>query len=132
MEQASLAGDLKSVADSEDGAATVSERLHLAHDGREARHRARAQVIAVGEASREDHDVGIFAFANRTYAGPAGMVWDIAMELQKEGWLTSRAIPVSAALAQLFRTAQSMFTAGRIDPGRGSLAPNFLTWIIHE
>jgi hypothetical protein len=73
-----------------------------------------------------DHDVGIFAFANRTYAGPNGMVWDIALELQKEGWLTGRAIPVSVALAQLYGTTQSMFTAGRIDPGRGSLAPNFL------
>jgi hypothetical protein len=54
------------------------------------------------------------------------MVWDIAMELQKSGWLTGRTIPVSAALGQLYRTAQSMFTAGRIDPGRGSLASNFL------
>lgn len=73
-----------------------------------------------------DHDVGIFAFANRTYAGPAGMVWDVAMELQKAGWLTGRAIPVSAALAQSYRAAQAMFTAGRIDPGRGTLSPNFL------
>jgi len=73
-----------------------------------------------------DHDVGIFAFANRTYAGPSGVVWDIAMELQKAGWLTGRAIPVSTALAQSYRTAQSMITAGRIDPGRASLAPNFL------
>lgn len=73
-----------------------------------------------------DHDVGIFAFANRTYAGPAGMVWDIAMELERGAWLTGRAIPVSAALAQLYGTAQAMFMAGRIDPGRGSLASNFL------
>jgi CubicO group peptidase (beta-lactamase class C family) len=73
-----------------------------------------------------DHGVGLFAFANRTYAGPSGLVWDIAMELQKGAWLTSRAIPVSAALAQMYRTAQSMFMAGTIDPGRGSLASNFL------
>jgi serine-type D-Ala-D-Ala carboxypeptidase/endopeptidase len=33
---------------------------------------------------------------------------------------------VSPALAQLYRTVQSMFLAGRIDPGRGSLASNFL------
>jgi hypothetical protein len=26
----------------------------------------------------------------------------------------------------MYRTAESMFTAGRIDPGRASLAPNFL------
>jgi serine-type D-Ala-D-Ala carboxypeptidase/endopeptidase len=73
-----------------------------------------------------DHDVGIFAFANRTYAGPAGVVWDIAMELRKAGWLTGRAIRVSAELTQAIRTAQSMFAAGRIDPGRAALASNFL------
>ena len=73
-----------------------------------------------------DHDVGIFAFANRTYAGPTRAVWDIAMELKKAGWLTGRTTPVGATLAQLYRTAQSMFTAGRIDPGRSRLAPNFL------
>jgi CubicO group peptidase (beta-lactamase class C family) len=74
-----------------------------------------------------DHDIGIFAFANRTYAGPSGTVWNMAMELQKAGWLTGRATPASPALAGMYRTAESMFTAGRIDPGRASLAPNFLT-----
>jgi CubicO group peptidase (beta-lactamase class C family) len=73
-----------------------------------------------------DHDIGIFAFANRTYAGPSGVVWDIAMELQTAGWLTGRAIPVSAALARMYQTTQAMFTAGRLDPGRTSLAMNFL------
>jgi len=73
-----------------------------------------------------EHDIGIFLFANRTYAGPAGTVWDIAMELRKAGWLTGRTIPVDATLAQMYRTAQSMFTSGRIDPGRAWLAPNFL------
>jgi CubicO group peptidase (beta-lactamase class C family) len=73
-----------------------------------------------------DHDVGIFVFANRTYAGPAGLAWDIAMELQQGSWLTARSIPVSAALAQMYRTTQSMFMAGTIDPGRRSLASNFL------
>jgi CubicO group peptidase (beta-lactamase class C family) len=73
-----------------------------------------------------EHDIGIFAFANRTYAGPSVMVWDIAMELRKSGWMTGRAIPVSAALAQQYRTAQSMFLAGNIEPGRAALASNFL------
>jgi serine-type D-Ala-D-Ala carboxypeptidase/endopeptidase len=73
-----------------------------------------------------EHDVGLFAFANRTYAGPSRVLWDIAMELRKAGWLTGRAIPVSSALAQTYKTAQSMFTAGRIDVGRSSLASNFL------
>jgi CubicO group peptidase (beta-lactamase class C family) len=73
-----------------------------------------------------DHDVGIYAFANRTYAGPSRAVWDIAMELEKAGWLTGRPTPTSATLAQTYRTAQSMFAAGRIDPARSRLAPNFL------
>jgi hypothetical protein len=73
-----------------------------------------------------EHDIGIFAFANRTYAGPSVMVWDIAMELQKSGWMTGRAMSVSAALAQQYRTAQSMFMAGSIEPGRAALASNFL------
>lgn len=73
-----------------------------------------------------DHDVGIFAFANRTYAGPSRIVWDVVMELKRAGWLTGRPIPVSATLAQAYRTAQSMFAAGRIASGRSSLAPNFL------
>jgi len=73
-----------------------------------------------------DHDVGIYAFANRTYAGPSRAVWDIAMALNKAGWFTGRAIPVSATLAQAYASAQSMFAAGRIEPGRSQLAPNFL------
>jgi CubicO group peptidase (beta-lactamase class C family) len=73
-----------------------------------------------------DDDVGIFAFANRTYAAAVGTVWDIAMELQKAGWLTGRAIRVSEELAQAYRVAQAMFTAGRVDPGRAALASNFL------
>ena len=73
-----------------------------------------------------EYDIGLFAFANRTYAGPSGMVWDIAMELQKAGWLTSRAMPLSATLAQRYRTAVAMYTAGQVAPGRAALAPNFL------
>lgn len=73
-----------------------------------------------------EHGIGIFAFANRTYAGPSGIVWDIAMDLQKAGWLTGRALPVSSALAQAHRAAQAMFTARSVDPGRGQLASNLL------
>ena len=73
-----------------------------------------------------DHDIGIFVFANRTYAGASRVAWDIAMELEKAGWLTGRTIPVDVTLAQTYRTAQSMFAAGRIEPGRSRLAPNFL------
>ncbi len=73
-----------------------------------------------------DHDVGIFALTNRTYAGPSGAVWDVALELHKAGWLKGRAIPVSAALADAYRAAAAMYAAGRIEPGRSRLAQNFL------
>ena len=36
------------------------EALDRPHDRREARHRAGAQVVAVREAARQDHDVGAF------------------------------------------------------------------------
>lgn len=73
-----------------------------------------------------EHGVGLFAFANRTYAGPSGPVWDAAMEMHKGGWFTGRAWPTSAALAQAYGSAGAMYEAGAIDPGRNVLAMNFL------
>ncbi|MBI2409064.1 MAG: beta-lactamase family protein [Gemmatimonadetes bacterium] len=73
-----------------------------------------------------EHGVGLFAFANRTYAGPSGALWDIAMELHKAGWLTGRTIPVSAALAQAHRSAQAMYAARSVEGERSTLASNFL------
>ena len=52
---------------------------------------------------------------NRTYAGPSGVVWDIALELHKAGWFKGRAMPVSAALAPYGTgTTQSMIAVGTI------------------
>ncbi len=73
-----------------------------------------------------DHGIGLFAFANRTYAGPSAPVFATALMLQKAGLLTGRAIPVSPALAESYRAAQAMWLAGRVEPGRGRLAMNFL------
>lgn len=73
-----------------------------------------------------EYDTGILAFTNRTYSGPAGVVWDVAMELQKAGWLHARSLPVSAALAQAHRTVAAMYEARAIGPGRSLLAANFL------
>jgi CubicO group peptidase (beta-lactamase class C family) len=73
-----------------------------------------------------EQGIGVFAFANRTYAGPTGAVWDAAMELRNGGWFTGRTLGVSAALAQMYRAAGAMFEAGTIDPGRHMLAMNFL------
>ena len=37
-----------------------------------------------------EHGVGIFAFANRTYAGPSPPVWQAAVALHRAGLLTGR------------------------------------------
>ena len=73
-----------------------------------------------------DSGIGLFAFSNRTYAGLAGAVWDSVMELQRAGWFSGRAVPVSAALADAYRAVQSMYEVGGIGPGRAMLAMNFL------
>ncbi len=73
-----------------------------------------------------DHNIGIFAFANRTYAGPSLPVWAAATELHRAGWLAGRTIPVSAALAAAYRAAGDMYAAGTVEPGRALLAMNFL------
>ena len=73
-----------------------------------------------------EYATGVFAFANRTYAGPSGVVWNVAMELHRGGWFTDRALPVSAALAQAYSAAGAIYTKGTIAPGRAVLSPNFL------
>jgi len=73
-----------------------------------------------------EHGIGVFAFSNRTYAGPSRTVWDAAVELHRAGWLTGRDLPVSAALAEAYRAAGAMYQAGSLAPGRSLLAMNFL------
>jgi len=73
-----------------------------------------------------DHGVGVFALANRTYAGPSGAAWDTAVAIDKAGLLTDRAIPVSPAVAKAFAAAQAVYAAGNLGPLDGTLAMNFL------
>jgi len=73
-----------------------------------------------------ERGVAIFAFANRTYAGPSPPVWAAAIELNHAGLLAGRSIPVSGALAGAYRVSAAMWQAGSLDPGRGALAMNFL------
>src|SRR5688572_5500308 len=56
-QQSSLAKDLKTVTDSEHKAAALGEFFDRIHDRRKTREGAGAQVVAVGEASRNDHRV---------------------------------------------------------------------------
>ena len=74
-----------------------------------------------------DRGIGIFAFANRTYAGPARAVWDAAVALDDAGLLGSeRKQPVAEPLAAAYRVAGAMYKAGAVEPGRELLAMNFL------
>src|SRR5690348_15164280 len=57
-QQPRLAQNLEAVAYAEHGAAAESELAHRLHHRREASDRARAQVVAVGEAARDDDGVG--------------------------------------------------------------------------
>lgn len=73
-----------------------------------------------------EHGIGVFAFANRTYAFPAPPTWDAAVALHKAGWLKGRATPPSDALAAAYRGAASAYGTGDVT-GLGSLlAMNFL------
>ncbi len=74
-----------------------------------------------------DRGVGIFAFANRTYAGPAIAVWDAAVALNQAGLLgTERPVPVSADLESAYRSVGAMYRAGSLTAGKDRLAMNFL------
>jgi serine-type D-Ala-D-Ala carboxypeptidase/endopeptidase len=74
-----------------------------------------------------DRGVGIFAFANRTYAGPSTAVWDTAVALNKAGLLgTERDLPAGLELETAYRSAGAMYRAGSLSPGKELLAMNFL------
>ena len=73
-----------------------------------------------------EYGIGLFAFANRTYAGPAPPVWAAAVELHRAGLLPSRTQVPSAALFSAYRAAAEMYDAGDVGPGLGGLAMNFL------
>lgn len=72
-----------------------------------------------------ERGVAIYAFANRTYAGPSGAVWDAALLLARAGALGSpRPVPVSAELASAYRAVGAIYAQGRIDAGGDLLAMN--------
>lgn len=74
-----------------------------------------------------DRGIGIFVFANRTYAGPSVAAWDAAVALNKAGLLGSdRPVPVSTALAGAYRAAGHIYGAGAVTVEAELLAMNFL------
>jgi CubicO group peptidase (beta-lactamase class C family) len=71
--------------------------------------------------------VGIFAFTNRTYAGPATAVWDAAMVLLDAGALPGERTPaLSADLASAYRSVGAIYSAGNLSAAGDALAMNFL------
>lgn len=72
-----------------------------------------------------DAGIGIFAFANRTYAGPSGAVWDAATRLAEAGQIKPRALAVSPALAAAYDHARQIWRQGAITGlAEGALAMN--------
>ena len=56
-----------------------------------------------------DYGIGIFALANRTYAGPRAPVWDAAVSLQKAGLLKARPTKVERfARERVWRRGQDV------------------------
>src|SRR3546814_16793437 len=54
-----------------------------------------------------DHCTGVFALANRTYAGPSTPAWDTAVAMDKAGLLKARSIPVSPTVADAYAAAKA-------------------------
>jgi len=73
-----------------------------------------------------DQGVGVFAFANRTYAGPSGPVWDAAVALNKAGFLKHHPAPVGEDLASAYRTVAAIYKQGDVAAAGDQLAMNFL------
>jgi serine-type D-Ala-D-Ala carboxypeptidase/endopeptidase len=73
-----------------------------------------------------DYGVGIFALANRTYAGPRPPVWDAAVTLLRAGRLKPRPSMPSAALTSAYAAAVKIFTAGSVTSAGDAIAMNFL------
>ncbi len=73
-----------------------------------------------------DHGVAVFALANRTYAGPAGAVWDAAVALEQAGFLKERPAPAGLDLARAYRAVAAIYERGDVAAAGDQLAMNFL------
>jgi serine-type D-Ala-D-Ala carboxypeptidase/endopeptidase len=73
-----------------------------------------------------DAGVGVFAFSNRTYAGPSAPVWDAATALMQNGYIGARSLPVSPLLADGYATAKAIWADGGVTKQQPKLAMNFL------
>lgn len=69
-----------------------------------------------------DAGVGVFAFANRTYAGAGRPAFEALRVLRRAGLAADRALPVSAGLQQAYAAARNAWERG--DPAAAPLAEN--------
>ena len=73
-----------------------------------------------------DEGIGLFAFTNRTYAGPSSTVRLAALELNEAGLLTGRALAASDVLTRFYAIARDVYSQASLAPAVGKLAMNFL------
>lgn len=74
-----------------------------------------------------DRGIAIFAFANRTYAGPVPPIWNASVALFKDGQMgTPAAMAVSEALASRYQAIGTIYSKGDVNSGGDILALNFL------
>ena len=73
-----------------------------------------------------DAGVGVFAFSNRTYAGPSAPVWDAATALMQNGYIGARTQRASPLLADGYTTAKAIWAEGSVAGQQPKLAMNFL------
>lgn len=73
-----------------------------------------------------NHGIGLFAFANRTYAGLAAPVWDAALILSKEGYTEDRPEVITESLAAAYSAVKAVYVEGDIAAAGDLLAVNLL------
>jgi CubicO group peptidase (beta-lactamase class C family) len=73
-----------------------------------------------------EYGIGLFALANRTYAGPSGPVWDAAMALHKAGLLNPASVPVGADLDRAYHAVRAIYANGTLTAAGDVFAMNFL------
>jgi CubicO group peptidase (beta-lactamase class C family) len=67
--------------------------------------------------------VGLFVFANRTYAGSGLAQMKVALLLRRAGVIPDRSPPISPGLATAYEMARAVWRSG--DPAQATLANNF-------
>ncbi len=73
-----------------------------------------------------ERGLGLFAFANRTYAGPSGALIEAASTWVRAGAAPVRTIPASAVLSERYADVGRIWAAGAVAGAEDRLAMNFL------